>query len=667
MATMKQLLDNQRAKSKIEPLALATVLYRGRERFDKIQEALAQVAKVDAAYDPKLYELSRDQLYTETQRKSYDLRMGTNVIPTDPRYPMPEITSLTNFHQPGSIGVMMVTSMLQVMADEDQYNEWYTRVRDSIIYAAYAQTEMATGTDVQNLQTLAVFDTATQTFELHNPTLESIKWWPGDLGLSCNYAVVFARLLSNGKDHGVHPLMVQIRDLKTHALLPGIEVGDIGPKLGFNSKDNGFLRFTRHRTPKKALLAKYISVDMDGTVQKKGNPRAMYTGMMDTRTGLSITAYCCLFKAVTIATRYSLFRTQFKDSKGVSIPIFNYQMQRDKLLREIAKAYMMNMSISSALVQIEKNRDMSRQGDFSQLQNTHILLCCIKSMFTWWETEGYANLIKACGGHGYSHFSGLPALYVENFAHQILEGENSVLLLQATRNLIKCFARIQKGDTSKVVGYFAFLIDMDKHMEAEVVEDEKCTQVTSIISMFRRSTCFQVQRLAMKMFALQQEAKDPKKVWDTLVGVENLLVGKTFAAQLIIEVAWTAVEKINEPTIKEAIAKLIELQAINLAEEHALELVIGGAFNQGHSEYFIKRKLDLIDLLTDDALVLAEGMQWPDEFLASAIGSAEKHPYDTLYSWAKSMGKLNQYANQIHPSIPLYQQKVASHREDQRL
>jgi len=664
---MKQLLDNQRAKSKIDPTTLASVLYRGKERFDKIQAALKTVAQNGGGVDPKLYELSRDELYTEIQKKSHMIRTGSYVIPSDPKFPMPEITSLTNFHLAGSIGTVMVTSILSIMANEEQYKEWFTKVRDSIISAAYAQTELATGSDVQNLQTLAVFDPATQEFEFHNPTIESIKWWPGDLGLSSNYAVVFARLLSNGKDHGVHPFMVQLRDLQTHKLLPGIEVGDIGPKLGFNSKDNGFLKFTRHKAPKKALLAKFIEINSEGKVQTKGNPRAMYTGMMDTRTALIITAYSTLFKACTIATRYSLFRTQFKDSKGNSIPIFNYQMQRDKLLREIAKAYTMNMAVESAQDQIDKNKVLSRQGDFSQLQNTHILLCCLKSLFTNWESEGYANLIKACGGHGYSHFSGIPHLYLENFSHMILEGENSVLLLQATRYLIKCFARIQKGNTKKVVGYFSFLLDMDKHMEVKIEEDEKCTEVPNLISMFRRSTCFQTQKLGMKIFALQQQDKDAKKVWDTKVGVENLLVAKTFAAQLIIEVAWTAVSKIQDPAIKTAISQLIELQAINLTEEHASALILGGALTHGHSEFLIKRKLELIDLLTDDALVLAEGMQWPDDFLASAIGSSDKHPYETLYSWAKSMGQLNQYADQIHPSIPLYQQKVAKHREEQRL
>lgn len=50
--------------------------------------------------------------------------------------------------------------------------------------------------------------------------------------------MVFARLIIDMKDYGIHPFLVQLRG-EGHKPLPGIEVGDIGPKLGFNSVDNG--------------------------------------------------------------------------------------------------------------------------------------------------------------------------------------------------------------------------------------------------------------------------------------------------------------------------------------------------------------------------------------------------------------------------------------------
>jgi hypothetical protein len=70
--------------------------------------------------------------------------------------------------------------------------------------------------------------------------------------------VVYARLIIDGKDLGVHEFMVQLRD-ETHKPMPGVDVGDIGPKvlsvmsrcalplvimvvchqLGYNNVDNG--------------------------------------------------------------------------------------------------------------------------------------------------------------------------------------------------------------------------------------------------------------------------------------------------------------------------------------------------------------------------------------------------------------------------------------------
>ena len=43
--------------------------------------------------------------------------------------------------------------------------------------------------------------TASQTdeVEVHTPSLEAAKWWPGGLGHTANHALVFARLISRGK------------------------------------------------------------------------------------------------------------------------------------------------------------------------------------------------------------------------------------------------------------------------------------------------------------------------------------------------------------------------------------------------------------------------------------------------------------------------------------
>ena len=43
----------------------------------------------------------------------------------------------------------------------------------------------------------------------------------------------------------------------------------------------------------------------------------------------------------------------------------------------------------------------------------------------------------SCGGHGYAHYSGIPAIYFDTAPNVTLEGENQVMYLQVARYLLK--------------------------------------------------------------------------------------------------------------------------------------------------------------------------------------------------------------------------------------
>jgi hypothetical protein len=49
-----------------------------------------------------------------------------------------------------------------------------------------------------------------QEFEIHSPTLTSLKWWPTGM-YACTHALVFAQLIINGKNCGFNGFMVQLR------------------------------------------------------------------------------------------------------------------------------------------------------------------------------------------------------------------------------------------------------------------------------------------------------------------------------------------------------------------------------------------------------------------------------------------------------------------------
>ena len=108
---------------------------------------------------------------------------------------------------------------------------------------------------VQALETTATFDKQTDEFVINSPTITSSKFWPGELGKFANHAAVAARLIIDGNDYGVQFFIVPIRDRDTHEPLANLEVGDIGPKIGYNSKDNGFIIFKNVRIPRGNMVS----------------------------------------------------------------------------------------------------------------------------------------------------------------------------------------------------------------------------------------------------------------------------------------------------------------------------------------------------------------------------------------------------------------------------
>lgn len=82
---------------------------------------------------------------------------------------------------------------------------------------------------------------------------------------------MFAQLIIDGKIYGLHVFLVPIRDPVTFKTLPGVEAGDIGPKLGFNTKDNGYAIFKNMLIPRRNMLMKFHIVSKEGKYSLQGD------------------------------------------------------------------------------------------------------------------------------------------------------------------------------------------------------------------------------------------------------------------------------------------------------------------------------------------------------------------------------------------------------------
>ena len=129
------------------------------------------------------------------------------------------------------------------LANEEQKARWMPGIRNIDFLGCYAQTELGHGSNVAGIETTATLDKSTDEFVIHSPTITSTKYWPGDMGRMSSHAVVFARLIIDENDYGVQPFMVQLRDLETYKHMKGVKSGDLGPKFGYESKDNGWCQF----------------------------------------------------------------------------------------------------------------------------------------------------------------------------------------------------------------------------------------------------------------------------------------------------------------------------------------------------------------------------------------------------------------------------------------
>lgn len=159
----------------------------------------------------------------------------------------------------------MFVACIEFLCTPEQKGWWLEKARNLNIIGCYAQTELGHGSNVKDLETTATLDMKTDEWVLHTPHIKATKFWPGQLGYG-THAIVFARMIIDGTDYGVSPFMVQVRNLDNHSIMPGIDLGDIGKKLGFNSADNGYASFNQVRIPRTHLLSRLAEVDKEGNI-----------------------------------------------------------------------------------------------------------------------------------------------------------------------------------------------------------------------------------------------------------------------------------------------------------------------------------------------------------------------------------------------------------------
>ena len=286
-------------------------------------------------------------------------------------------------------------------------------------------TETGHGSNVKDIETTATYDHNTREIIVHSPRFASGKEYIGN-ALHCTMAAVFAQLIVKGESHGVHTVLVPMRDEK-HELLDGIKVEDCGQKMGLNGVENGRIWLDQVRVPVDNLLNKYGDVDESGEYTSPiGNPSKRFF----TTLGALVAGRVCVGMlglnaskvSLKIALQYAYRRRQFgyKGSNGET-PIIDYPTHQERLFPLLAKTYAYYFASLDLA-------DMYTEGDEDNMREVETLAAGLKATSTWHATNTIQICREACGGKGYLHENRFASLKADTDIFTTFEGDNLSLI-----------------------------------------------------------------------------------------------------------------------------------------------------------------------------------------------------------------------------------------------
>ncbi|XP_057330824.1 probable peroxisomal acyl-coenzyme A oxidase 1 [Microplitis mediator] len=529
----------------------------------------------------------------------------------------------------------------------EQQGYWISRAWSCNIIGTYAQTELGHGTFIRGLETTATYDPDTKEFILNSPTRTSYKWWPGGLGHTANYAVVVAQLYTQGICRGIHPFIVQLRDEETHEPLSGIKIGEIGTKLGMNSTNNGFLGFNEVRIPRENMLMKNAQVLEDGTYVKPATDKLTYGTMMFVRVLLVRDTARYLSKAVTIAIRYSAVRrqSQIKPDAG-ECQIIDFVTQQYKLFPHLASCFSFVLSADWIWEMYNNVSAELHHGELERLPELHALTCCLKAVASSDAAMGVEQLRLACGGHGYMDSSNLPATYSLVTAICTYEGENTVMLLQTARYLVKACKQALAGDPlTPTVRYLSVLSKGGKRRPWK-------NTLTCIIVAHQAAAAGKIRTATDNIDRRIRQGESPEDAWNH-TSIELVQAAEAHCRSfLVLRFAeWVKSLTNVSKELHDVLKQLCEMYAVYWVLQRLGDFLRFSCLKAEDVPALQKRLEDLFQLIRVNAVGLVDAFDIRDEILGSTLGAYDGNVYERLFTEAMK-SPLNQES--VNKSFNLY-------------
>ncbi|KAL6861361.1 hypothetical protein ACP4OV_017061 [Aristida adscensionis] len=629
------------------------VAWAGSRHAVEVADRMARLVASDPVFrkDTRTM-LSRKDLFKDTLRKA--AHAWKRIV--ELRLTEEEASYLRLYvDQPGYVDLHwgMFVPAIKGQGTEEQQRKWLPLAYKFQIIGCYAQTELGHGSNVQGLETTATFDPKTDEFVIHSPTLTSSKWWPGGLGKASTHAVVYARLITEGKDYGIHGFIVQLRSLEDHSPLPGVTLGDIGGKFGsgaYNSMDNGVLRFDHVRIPRDQMLMRLSQVTRGGKYVHSDVPKQLLYGtMVFVRQTIVADASKALSRAVCIAVRYSAVRKQFgSQDGGPETQVLNYRTQQSRLFPLLASAYAFRF-VGDWLKWLYTDVTQKLEAkDFSTLQEAHACTAGLKAVTTSVTADAIEECRKLCGGHGYLNSSGLPELFAVYVPACTYEGDNVVLLLQVARILMKAVSQLASG--KQPVGTMAYMGKVQYLMQCKsaVNTEDISASMMEIIHLSWLSTAedwlnpvaiqeaFEARALRMAVNCAQNISQATSQEDGFYERSPDLLEAAVAHIQLIIVTKF--IEKLQQDIpghgVLEQLQNLCNIYALHLLHKHLGDFLATGCITPKQGALANEQLGKLYAQVRPNAVALVDAFNYTDHYLGSVLGRYDGNVYPALYEEA---------------------------------
>jgi len=537
----------------------------------------------------------------------------------------------------GSLGIhfSMFLTFIRTQGNEEQKEQWLAPAERAQFFGAYAQTELGHGSNLRGLETTATYDKVTDEFVIHSPTLTSLKWWPTGM-YCCTHGAVMANLIIDGKNLGFHGFMVQFRDDEGRCM-PGVEIGEIGPKINGRITNIGYARFTHVRIPRFNMFARASQVTREGqyiTAPPKLS-KFKYISMMEIRRDFVNISFASLSRAATIAVRYSCIRHQgYKDNEAVQDgenAVLDYKMQQYRVFKALSLSYMFLWNGRYVGEYLHRVQEAIMKGDdkaADELPMLHATLCGFKVFATINSHANIEECRKACGGQGFLKSSGIADMPAQMAEPVTAEGEQVILSQQLSRFLVKEIRRVRHGATPS--GVFAYL--GDEAMKPLRLESyRRC--IPELLSLMRHRAAL----FARKLEASFTAAERPGRTFEAILNDCAVLAWK--AAECHTFYAFMANNDsalqnyVKDPIVKTLLDRLLELTALQHIREN------GGDFIDvldGHQlDLILERINEILTEVRPDAVALTDAFGWTDIQLNSTLGREDGSVYEAIYEEAK--------------------------------